>query len=399
MKILFLSDNFPPEVNAPANRTYEHCKEWVKQGEEVTVITCVPNFPKGKVFNGYKNKLYQTEWIDGIKVIRVWSFISANKGKVKRILDYVSYGVMSFFAGLFCKTDVIIATSPQIFTALSGRWLSLIKRKPWIMEVRDIWPESIVAVGAMKKSIVIRLFEWLEKRLYKSADKVVVVTDSFKSDLIKKGIDNDKVYVIKNGADLSTFYPQEKNQTILKQLGLENKFIIGYLGTHGMAHRLDFILNAASKISDPSIQFLFIGNGAEKENLEQHNLELKNKNVLMHPSVTKCQVQDYISILDVALVNLKKSETFKQVIPSKIFENASMGKPILLGVDGESRAMIENYQAGVFFEPENMYDFITKVEWIKNNLSEYKQGCSNLAKDYDRKHLAHEMLNIIRNEK
>lgn len=399
MKILFLSDNFPPEANAPANRTYEHCKEWVKQGEEVTVITCVPNFPKGKVFNGYKNKLYQTEWIDGIKVIRVWSFISANKGKVKRILDYVSYGVMSFFAGLFCKTDIIIATSPQIFTALSGRWLSLIKRKPWIMEVRDIWPESIVAVGAMKKSIVIRLFEWLEKRLYKSADKVVVVTDSFKSDLIKKGIDNDKVYVIKNGADLSTFYPQKKNQTILKQLGLENKFIIGYLGTHGMAHRLDFILNAASKISDPSIQFLFIGNGAEKENLVQHNLELKNINVLMHPSVTKCQVQDYISILDVALVNLKKSDTFKQVIPSKIFENVSMGKPILLGVDGESRTMIENYQAGVFFEPENMYDFITKVEWIKNNLSEYKQGCSNLAKDYDRKHLAHEMLNIIRNEK
>ncbi|HRP54117.1 MAG TPA: glycosyltransferase family 4 protein, partial [Fluviicola sp.] len=189
MRILFLTDNFPPEVNAPANRTYEHCKEWVKAGVEVTVITCVPNFPKGQVYPGYKNKWKQEEMIDGIRVIRVWSYITANEGFIKRVLDYISYSITAFLAGLWIKTDVIVATSPQFFTALSGRWLGFFKRKPWIMEVRDIWPESIVAVGAMKKGAAIRFFEWLEKRMYKSATQIVVVTDAFKKNIVEKGID------------------------------------------------------------------------------------------------------------------------------------------------------------------------------------------------------------------
>ena len=133
MKILFLSDNFPPEVNAPATRTYEHCKEWVRMGAEVTVITCAPNFPQGKVYTGYKNSLHHVETMDGIRVVRVWSYIVANKGFFKRTLDFISYSITSFLAGLFMKTDVIIATSPQFFTALSGRTLSFWKRKPWIM--------------------------------------------------------------------------------------------------------------------------------------------------------------------------------------------------------------------------------------------------------------------------
>ena len=149
MKILFLTDNFPPEVNAPATRTYEHCREWIRQGAEVTVITCTPNFPQGKVYKGYTNKPYQQEMMDGIHVIRVWSYITANEGFIKRTLDYISFSVTSFLAGLFQQADIIIATSPQFFTALSGRTLSFWKRKPWIMEVRDLWPESIKTVGAM----------------------------------------------------------------------------------------------------------------------------------------------------------------------------------------------------------------------------------------------------------
>ena len=177
MRILFLTDNFPPEVNAPASRTYDHAREWVKSGHSVTVITCFPNFPKGKIYDGYKNKLYQKERIDGIEVIRVWSYITANKGFFKRTLDFISYSVTSFFAGLFVNTDVIVATSPQFFTALSGRTLAFFKRKPWIMEVRDLWPESIKTVGAMKDNLFIRYFEWQEIRCYKSAKKIIVVTD------------------------------------------------------------------------------------------------------------------------------------------------------------------------------------------------------------------------------
>ena len=249
MKILFLTDNFPPEVNAPASRTYDHCRRWVCNGDDVTVITCAPNFPQGKVYAGYHNRLWQRENIDGINVIRVWSYIVANKGSLKRTLDFVSYSVSSFFAGLFVKADIIIATSPQFFTALSGRALSFCKQTPWIMEVRDLWPESIKTVGALKDGLILRHFEWQEKRCYKSAKHIVVVTDSFKRKLCERGIDESKISVVKNGVDRTLFSPTEhKDSELMEQLHLDGKIIIGYIGTHGIALKLDFILKLASKL-------------------------------------------------------------------------------------------------------------------------------------------------------
>lgn len=401
MRILFLSDNFPPEVNAPATRTYEHCIEWVKAGHEVTVITCFPNFPQGKVFDGYKNKLYQVEDIDGIKVIRVWSYISANKGFVKRILDYFSYAVSAFFVGLNKKADIIIATSPQFFTAVSGSWLSFVKRTPWVMEVRDLWPESIKSVGAMNgDSKVFKFLEAWEKALYKVADSIVVVTDTFKEVISKRGIDPKKIFVVKNGVDLTKFKPIEKDKELLSQYSLDGKFLIGYIGTHGMAHALDFVLKTASKIDDKQIHFLLIGDGAEKAKLVQLKNEMSIDNVTMLPFQPKTEIRRYIGLLDVALVNLKKTDTFKTVIPSKIFENASMLKPILLGVDGESRGIVERYNAGIAFEPENEKAFMEAIDKLKKDKTTYlslQEGCNNLANDFDRKKLALDMLNIIEN--
>jgi glycosyltransferase involved in cell wall biosynthesis len=396
MKLLFLTDNFPPEVNAPATRTFEHSREWAKKGIEVTVITCAPNFPEGKVFKGYKNKLYHKEYIDGIKVIRVWTYVSANKGFIKRTLDYISFMVASFIAGIFVKTDIIVATSPQFFTAISGRWLSFWKGKPWIMEVRDIWPESIKAVGAMKKNPAITFFEFLEKRMYKTASKIVVVTDSFKEQLISKHkINSSKIKVIKNGINLELFSPQPKNKRILEELQLKDKFVIGYIGTHGMAHALDFILKSAKKIEDKKIHFLFIGAGAKKEELIKLKEELKLVNVTMLGLVTKKDIKEYISILDVSLVNLKKSDTFKSVIPSKIFESVAMHKPILLGVEGEAKKLIENYNVGEAFTPEDQKEFVDKVIFMSNKLKKYDQGFIKLIDDFDRKELANDMLNFI----
>lgn len=392
MRLLFLTDNFPPEVNAPATRTFEHCKEWVKKGVDVTVITCAPNFPEGKVFGGYKNKLYQKETIEGIKVVRVWTYISANKGSIKRILDYLSFMIMAFLAGLFIKTDKIVATSPQFFTAIAGRWLSFWKSKPWIMEVRDIWPESIKAVGAMQDGAIIRFFEFLERKMYKSANKIVVVTDSFKDQLEKAHhINEDKIEVIKNGINLELFKPQEKNIKLLKELNLEDKFIIGYIGTHGMAHALDFILKSVKKINNPEIHFLFIGGGAKKEELQKLKEDLNLTNVTMLGIVSKAEIKDHISILDVALVNLKKSKTFTSVIPSKIFENAAMHKPILLGVEGEAKSLIEDYNIGLTFEPENEEEFINKVEEIYQLDGSLSKGFLRITEDFNRKNLAQKM--------
>ena len=204
MKILFITDNFTPEVNAPATRTYEHVKEWIKEDDvQVTVITCAPNFPHGNVYEGYKNKLYQKEYIDGIEVIRVWSYITSNSGFVKRVLDYVSFGVMAFFVGLFTKHDLIVATSPQFFTTWAAWGLSKIKRKPWVFELRDLWPESIKTVGAMKQGKAIDFLEKVELGLYKSCNKVVAVTDAFKTNLISRGIDALKIEVVTNGSNVT----------------------------------------------------------------------------------------------------------------------------------------------------------------------------------------------------
>lgn len=400
MRILFLTDNFPPEVNAPANRTYEHCKEWVSVGVDITVITCVPNFPIGKVYKGYRNRLYQKEQIDGIKVIRVWSYISANEGFFKRVLDYISYAFMAFWVGLFVKTDLIIATSPQFFTAVSGAILAFCKRKKWIMEVRDLWPESIIAVGAMKRNLFIRFFEWLEKKLYQYADHIVVVTDTFKEKISQRGIKSEKISVFKNGANLNFYKPSIKPKYLVERLGLENKFVFAYIGTHGMAHGLHFILSAISKIklTHPEYMFLFIGDGAEKKGLKVFAEELGLTNVLFLDSVPKDLIVDYLNLLDVALVNLRKNDTFLTVIPSKLFEAAAMGKPVLLGLEGETKRIVEKYNAGLCFIPENESSFLTALHRIgedKYCYNKYKNGCFKLAADFNRNKIAAAMLEKI----
>jgi len=400
MKILFLTDNFPPEVNAPASRTFDHCKEWVKAGAEVTVITCNPNFPQGKVYEGYKNKWFkQEEMMEGIRVIRVWTYIVPNVGFLKRTLDFISFSLSAFFAGLFVKTDIIVATSPQFFTALAGRTLHWWKRKPWVMEVRDLWPESIKTVGAMKDNLFIRYFEWEEMRCYRSAKKIVVVTDSFKRKLIERGVDEQKIFVVKNGVDKSLFKPMKKDADIVKQLHLEGKTVVGYIGTHGMAHKLDFILNCANDLkNDKSLHFILMGGGAEKENLLRMKEELKVDNVTMLDPVPKTEVGRYISVLDICLINLRKSPLFTTVIPSKIFENAAMAIPILMGVEGEAQQIIEGYEAGLCFEPENEADFVSKLNLLRKPefYDKCKKGCLKLADDFDRKNLANEMFKILK---
>ena len=400
MRILFLTDNFPPETNAPATRTYEHCLKWVKMGYEVTVITCFPNFPKGKVFEGYTNKLYQKENIDGIKVIRVWSYITENNGFVKRIIDYVSYAVTSFLFGLFVKTDLIIATSPQFFTAISGRLLSIFKRMPWVMEVRDLWPDSIAAVGSMNKSSrSFKILKKIEHHLYLSASKIIVVTDSFKKYVIKEHqIKSEKVGVFKNGVLVSNFKKPKLNDVIAikHSLGLQNKTIISYIGTHGLAHGLKFILKSISKISNPNLHFLFIGDGAEKQNLIEYSKTLQLKNFTFLESVKKSEIPLYIDLSDYSLVNLKKSDEFKNVIPSKIFENIAMYKPILLGVEGESKKLIDDYEVGVCFEPENKESFLNALFDIqKLDRESFKVNSNKMLADFDRNNIAENLIKFI----
>jgi len=398
LRILFFTDNFPPESNAPANRTYEHCLEWVQRGAQVTVITCNPNFPKGKLFPGHKNKLYQTEIMNGIKVVRVWSWITPNRGTMKRILDYMSFAAAGFIGSLFHKTDVIVATSPQLFAAVGGYFSAVVKRKPWIMEVRDLWPESIHVLGAISNKRVLNGLERLVNHLYRKAHGIVVVTNSFVDKIEAEGIDRKKIDVVLNGVNPTRYHAQAPNKALLQELGLEGKFVVGYTGTHGMAHNLSFILDCAAKVTDPSIHFLFIGDGAMKTRLEWQHKEMGLSNVTMLPPVPREEMPKYLSIVDAALVPLRRVDTFKTVIPSKIFENAAMGKPILLGVEGEAKALVEKYHAGIAFEPENEADFLEKLLQLRTD-EECYQGCCDgglqLAQEFTREKLAAKMLQTI----
>lgn len=404
MHILFLSDNFPPEVNAPASRTYEHCREWVLSGAQVTVITCAPNFPHGKVFDGYCNRLWQSEMVDGIRVIRVWSFIAANEGFARRILDYISFMVSATLATFFVrKVDVVVGTSPQFFTACAAWVVGGLKRVPWVFELRDIWPESIKAVGAMKNSLAIRFLERLELFLYRHATCIVTVTHTFKKTLIQRGIEGNKIQVVTNGVDLNHFIPQEKDSDLVHQLGLHKRFIAGYIGTHGMAHGLETLLDAAeiiqSKKDAEDVSILFLGNGAKKAELVASAQSRGLSNVIFLDSTSKGDVTRYWSLLDVSIIHLRKTELFASVIPSKLFECMGMGIPVLHGVAGESAEIVLTEQVGEVFESDNPAQLVKLLLDLKINPSQierYRKNGIEAARRYDRKHLAAKMLVILR---
>ncbi|MFC6439598.1 glycosyltransferase family 4 protein [Bowmanella sp. JS7-9] len=399
MHILFLTDNFPPEGNAPATRTYEHAREWVKLGHKVTIITGVPNFPEGKVFAGYKNKWFQKEIIDGIEVRRVKTFITANEGFVKRTLDFLSFMATGFFAGLFVKKpDVIVGTSPQFFTACGAWALSAVRRKPFVFELRDIWPASITAVGAMEKSAAIRFLEKVEMFLYRRADRIVSVTHSFKRELLDRGIDGDKIGVVLNGVDLSTYKPVKcKDEELAERYGLTDKFVLGYVGTHGMAHALDKVLDAAALLKEnDKIRFLFAGGGAAKEQLNEGITGRDLTNVVSIPRQPKEMMPRLWSLCDVSLISLKDTELFKTVIPSKIFESMGMGLPMIIcAPKGEATDIIEWTDSGLIIEPECPKKLADALRLLVNESDMNNTFAANAyrhASLYDRKVLATKML-------
>ncbi|MGR5336213.1 glycosyltransferase family 4 protein [Vibrio gigantis] len=358
MHILFLTDNFPPEGNAPATRTYEHAIRWVKAGHKVTVITCAPNFPEGKVFDGFKNRWYQTHNLDGINVVRVKTFITANEGFVKRILDYMSFMVTGFIAGLVQKKpDVIVATSPQFFCACAGWALSAIRRKPFVFELRDIWPASITAVGAMKDSFAIRILERIEMFLYRRADSIVSVTHAFKKELIERGVDGEKIEVVLNGVDLTKYGPSlSKDAGLAQQYGLEGKFVAGYIGTHGMAHGLEYIVDVAERLqNNDDIRVVFAGGGAARQKVIDLVENKQLKNVVLIDRQPKEMMPKLWSLCDVSLVPLVNSDLFKTVIPSKIFECMGMGIPTIMSVpEGEATEIIRETGSGLVVESESV---------------------------------------------
>lgn len=405
MHIVFLTHYFPPEVNAPASRTFENATRWVKNGHRVTVITCAPNHPKGVLYPGYKHKWFQFEIIDGIQVFRVKTYLSANKRIIKRTLNYFSYMVSSvIFSPKIRNVDIVISTSPQFFCGAAGFLVSRIKKKPWILEIRDLWPESIIAVGALNSRLLINLLESLETFLYRRADHVVAVTHAFKRHIATRRVSKKDITVITNGADLTRFNPQNANNQFRERYKLHGKCVLSYVGTHGMAHSLETVLKTAKQLKNNSkIKFVLVGDGAEREHLLRLKDSLGLNNVLMLPQQPKEKIPEIISASDGCMVLLKDTPLFRTVIPSKIFEAMAMQRPIVLGVKGESRSIVERAECGICIEPESDTQLAeAAIKLLDDNKFAHelgKNGRQYVENFYNRDILANQFLDIMMDTK
>ena len=402
MHLLFITDNFLPETNAAAIRTFEHAREWVKMGHTVTIVTGVPNFPAGKVFEGYRNKLFQREDIEGIQVIRVWTYIAANEGTVRRMIDFASFMVTATFAGLFVKKpDVVIATTPQFLTSVTGWVLARLKRRPFVLEVRDLWPESIAAVDVIQRKMLYKTLEGVARFIYHRADIIISVTHSFKRILINMGIRGEKIHIITNGVHPDNMVAPPNRAEIRTQYGIpHDAFLVGYVGTFGLAHNLMTILNVAQlTMAAPSIQYVLMGDGAKRAQLIKTAQSEGLTNVRFIERQYHKKAIELLGALDMALVLLRDIPLFEMVIPSKLFEAMALGKPVVLGARGESLNIINEHQCGIGISPEDIDALSTVIRKLQADRNERKimgaNGRRAIREKYNRVALAGAMLKII----
>ena len=378
LKIVFFTDHFVPEISAPAGHIFDRCKIWVDQGHDVTVVTNVPNYPLGEPYKGYKNRLRSWETVNGIKVLRVATYMAENKGTVKRTIDYISFAVSSFVNSLTInKPDVVYSTSPHIFAPLGAIAFSWLKRVPHVLEVRDLWPESIAATtGMSRSSIVYRSFEFIERFLYNSSKKIVVFTESFKTNLILRGVLEDKLHVVITGANIALFEAPVYDEDLAMRLDLHNNFVIGYMGTRGLSHDLLNAVYAASLVKDEDIFFLFVGEGAEKAAMVSLAKELNATNIRFVGRQDREDIPKYWGLCDVGLVHLKNDPVFETVIPSKIFETMASGRPVMYcGPDSDGARLIKKYDCGLAANSDDPKALASQLRVLKRDA----ELCNRLA--------------------
>jgi colanic acid biosynthesis glycosyl transferase WcaI len=379
MKILYVSQYFPPEMGAPAARAVELSRHWAAAGHEVTVLTGFPNHPTGVVPPEYRDKfrrLVAREQTDGINVVRTWLLPFPNRKAYERMLNYSSFCASAATTGLFLsRPDVVIATSPQLLVGLSGWWLARWKRVPFVFEVRDLWPESLAAVGmGDANSPLHRALAKVAGFLYGHSDLVAVVTPAFEDYLVEHWrVPREKIAVIENGVETELFTPQSStgkaDTTLRRELNAEGKFVVSYIGTMGMAHGLETIIAAASLLRDtnPEIVFLMVGEGAEKEHIIALARQRGLNNLRFVDQQAREKIPAYIRASDACLVLLKKTDLFKTVIPTKMLEFMSCARPVILGVDGQARLILEESRGGLVIEPENSDALVNAIRFLEAN--------------------------------
>ena len=404
MNILFISDNFYPEYNAPANRTLAHCRFWVEFSEiNVTVITSFPNFPDGKIFKGYKNRLFQIEHLDGIRVIRVWTFVHKNQGVILRTIDHLSFMVTSVIGSMLLVRNVtcVLATSPQFFTLLSGYLVSRLKFVPFIAEIRDMWPDSLKAVGISIPRLFLYSIERIEKFLYRNAHLIVAVSPSFKDEILAKEPNSARICTHMNGVESSRIVNSDKTAWRFRATQ-NNPLTIIYCGTLGLAHQVEILIDAVAilKARNIPIRVDLLGKGAERFLLEELVIERDLSDcVNFLTEVANDRVIPIMSTYDLSFVHLRRSKVFDSVIPSKIFESFAAGTPILFGLSGLSKRILEASECAISFEQGSSSDLAGQLELIaldRKRLIELSENALKCARRYNRERIAAGMLSDLK---
>lgn len=356
MNIMFLTQYFPPEIGAPQNRIFEFAKRLKKNGHDITVLTAMPNYPKGEIYDGYEGKKFLTEDMDGLRVIRTGIYVTKSTSFIKRLMNYFSFTLSSVFKGakgIDKKIDAIVVESPPLFLGWSGYRLSKRLNAKYVFNISDLWPESAVRLGVLHNKLMIKLSVWLEEFCYKKADIITGQTMGIVENISKRGF-NDKTYLVTNGVDLKLFGKDKVNKEFICENSLEGKFVVGYAGIHGLAQGLSSIIKAADILKNyDDIRFVFIGEGPEKAELIALKEGLGLNNILFLGMQLKKNMPGIVSSFSCAVVPLKKLDLFKGALPSKIFEALASNVPIVLSVEGEAQGLIEEANAGICVEPEN----------------------------------------------
>ena len=399
MRIAYVCHYFAPEPAAPAARVHELSRAWVRAGHQVSVVTTFPNHPLGRIPPEYRGRGWSTERMDGIRVLRCWLYAVPNRGVGRRGLDHLSFMLTALAFGLprLGAVDVVIASSPTLFSALSAWIIARAKRVPFVLEVRDLWPEAIVDLGLMRPGPMVRLLERLAQFLYRRAARVVVVTQAFAERLAAAGVPRAKLAVIPNGADTHFFSPQADGRPTRDALDLDGRFVVAYVGSHGLSHGLGAVLDAAAQ--QPDVAFLLVGDGADRDRLVSERDRRQLGNVLMRPSVPKDQVPGLYAAADACLVPLRDVPLFETFVPSKLFEVLAAGRPVIGAVRGEAREILSRSGAALLVDPERGDQLAQAVGQLRADpelrIELGRRGRAFAEQHYDRDALARRYLDLL----
>lgn len=406
MKILLLHQYFLELDDAGGSRWNEMAKTWTDAGHEVTVIAGMMHANAHEKRAEYKRKWFAQKKHGEVLVHRTHVSESYNSGFLGRLWGYFSFMFSSFWAGLFKvkgKYDVVLVTSPPLFVGISGYLISLFKRIPMVFEVRDLWPESAIDTGVLTNKWIIKLAYGVEKFIYSKSKLINVLTPAFYNTLKnQKKIAESKLLMIPNAADFSLSDKVLENfdrESFRQEHKLEGKFVITYVGAHGVANHLQQVLQAGKQLEDTPVLFLLIGQGMEKEKLMKMAEEMNVTNVRFHDPVPKQEVFKYILASEMGASVLKKVDTFKTVYSNKTFDYFSCKRPVLMAIDGVSRDLVETAQAGIYVEPENIDEYNSAIRAYINNPERLKQegenGYQYAKQNFDRNRLAQKYIERI----